>query len=279
MSSSDANPVHIYVATHLPIGIPESEIVSAVQAGSNDSTRSLFRLTDSDTIDNIAHLNSMYCELTVQYLLLASDSSVLPEKIGFMHYRRFICFTNPLVTIGIRLLGRLPKSQRWYVRLSNLCLEPRKIKMLVAGVDLVTPKPVDVRSLGFRSVRDHFVKSHFESDWEVCGKVIKELYPDLAEEFVNLDSNYLIYTCNIYIMSKRLFLDYFSMLYAILERVRVSIDFENRNAQETRALGYLAERIFTAFVSLKRKEGTTTIKELPLARVDPPRTPTLNKAE
>lgn len=278
MTHSHSNPMHIYVATHLPISIPENDIVSVVQAGSDSSRPAFCRLRDSDTKDNIASFNPMYCELTVQYMLLASKGTSLPEKIGFMHYRRFLSFAHPLLTIVIRLLGRLSKNQALFVKLVYLCLEPKKVRKLVGSADLVIPKPVDVRTLGFVSVREHFVSSHFEGDWELCGQVIKELYPGLSEEFTNLENSSLIHTCNVYIMSKSLFLEYGSMLFAILERVRLAIDFDNRTAQETRALGYLAERIFTAFVGLKRKEGKTRIIELSLARVDPPRAGQPNNA-
>jgi hypothetical protein len=269
---------HIFIASHLPLLIPQNAFVSVVKAGSSDSSTFIGQ-KDTDTKDNISYLNPMYCELTVQYMLLASGENSLPEKIGFMHYRRFLIVANPFFTIVLRLLGKLPNSHWLYTKRINLCLEPRRILKAVKKADLVIPKATDVRTQGFRSVREHYANYHFESDWEACGQVIKDLHPELSSEFENLDSNSIVYIGNIYIMSKTLFLEYGRLLFKILERVRVAIDFSNRTIQETRALGYLAERIFTAYVELKRKEGKITIMELPLARIDPPINPTLNKAE
>lgn len=272
MSFTSPNPVHIYIASHLPIQISENERVSIVQAGSADPGF-FCQLKDSDSKDNISHLNPVYSELTVQYMILASDKSALAEKIGFMHYRRFLVFANPLRALLLRLFVRFSFSRQGYRQIVKNCLDPKRLDEQTRNADLIIPKPINLRSLGFQSVKDHYIHHHFESDWEVCSQKVKEICPALYQEFLDLSTESNLYTGNIYSMSKGLFLEYGSLLFKILEQVRSEIDLDIRNTQEARALGYLAERIFTAFVNLKRKEGKIRIREFPLILINPPNHP------
>jgi hypothetical protein len=265
------NYVHLYIASHLPINLPSNEIVSPVGAGEVGAQSDLYRLKDSDTKNNISHLNVMYCELTVQYMVLSMDKSLIPEKIGFMHYRRFLSFANPLLTTLVNPMLRFIEGNSLYLKLFDFHLQPTSIRRIARKADLLIPYPLDLRTGGFSSVREHYVQapSHFESDWEACGAVIKEIYPELAHEWDHLSVSPHIYVGNIYVMSKSLFFEYGTKLFQILEQVRMRIDFEHRSTQEKRVLGYLAERIFTAFVGLKRREKTILIRHLSLVHADP----------
>lgn len=273
MPSSQGDSVHIYVASHLPSEIPVNSVVSAVHAGAADSVSKFYPITDADTQDNISHLNSLYSELTVHYMLLASEQRHLPERIGFMHYRRFLDFSDPQTQwekIKRRLVFLNPQ-RRFGIKLTSSLLEPKLISRAAHKADLVVPWPFDVRRAGFSSVRDQYISStsHFESDWEICGSVIERLYPDLYAEWSKLERSYLLHMGNIYIMRKKLFLEYGEILFKILEQVRAEVNFDNRSSPEKRVLGYLAERIFTAFVGLKRQEGEISIATLPLILIKP----------
>jgi hypothetical protein len=215
----------------------------------------------------------MYCELTVQYMVLVWEEGLLPEKIGFMHYRRFLDFSNPktLRAKFKKLLVYLDSRRGAGIKLTQADLRPKDILRAVQDADLLVPMPWDVRLAGYSSVRDQYVSapSHFESDWDICGSVIRQISPELYAQWAKLDTHHLLYPGNIYIMQKALFVEYGALLFKILEKVRAGLNFDTRSIQEKRALGYLAERIFTAFVGLKKEEGKISISALPLILIKP----------
>ena len=264
------NSVQILVASHRPADFTGNESVHIVHAGAALSPPLNFALTDADTEDNISNLNAMYCELTVQYMVLASGQLAFVDKIGFMHYRRFLDFASPLESKFDSLAARLRLIWGRARKLDHLRLKPKSISTACEGAELIVPEPYDVRRAGYKSVREQYVSSshHFESDWEVCGEVIANTDPALFEEWLNLNSTALLYPGNIYVMSTKLFQDYASALFTILEKVRMRIDCLGRSEQEMRVLGYLGERIFTAFVAMKQREQKIRVSTLPLILID-----------
>lgn len=257
--------ISVLIAAHKKFDLVPSDVVTPVQVGAALTKEALFENRDSDSADNISHLNPFYCELTAHYMAWKSDES--SDFVGLMHYRRFLALKLPVehdLTIHGYEVEALGKDFLAQVGLDNPTLEQE-----LSGVDMVVPRPFDVRLVGFKSIQRHYVGSadHHQDDWDSCESVIKRLYPYLYVHWMRQYQQHDLYAGNMFIMKRELFLEYSQIVFSILSEVMDIKKFASYSTQGKRVLGYLSERILSSFIKMKLEEGRTSIKEAAVAFV------------
>ena len=87
--------IKIGVACHKPSELPKNNLFLPIRVGAALASNDL-GLQRDDEGDNISKKNPQYCELTAQYWLWKNAKA---DYYGLCHYRRFLCFTNPIVSV------------------------------------------------------------------------------------------------------------------------------------------------------------------------------------
>ena len=213
--------VKILVVCHKNTALLKSKILLPIQVGTALGKEKLENMLADDTGENISEKNPMYCELTAQYW---AWKNLEADYYGFFHYRRYLNFSD-----------RKYKEDRWgNVREDALseamkkkyALSDDKIETLVRDYDLIISEEKNVVSMPGKAANVYEQYKYGDSlhieDLECISAIVKEKYPDYAEDLdVYLKGKYTCF-CNMYIMKKELFHEYMEWLFSIL------FEFEKR---------------------------------------------------
>ena len=85
--------------------------------------------------------------------------------------------------------------------------------------------------------------------------LLKRIYPEYADAADAYMHSKEIYYMNMYIMKKELFQEYMEWLFTLLNAFESENKEADRQKQEPRLEGYLAERLFGIFYLYQRKRG------------------------
>ncbi|EIX0915039.1 DUF4422 domain-containing protein, partial [Campylobacter jejuni] len=199
-----------------------------------------------DTGDNISHLNRYFCELTGMYWAWKNyDKLGNPDYIGFMHYRRFFIFNQPKKCWNIfdKYSHELIQSTANYHEQIFSCLH-NDITVALPGL---LPENIE------KQYKMHAF--HISKDFDLFKKIIQQEYPqyyDILEEYIQ---GHKAYFANMFIMNKELFFRYCDFMFSIVFKLHDSIeDYDKRNYQQIRAIGYLSETITGLFYKILEKE-------------------------
>ena len=207
--------VKILVVCHKNTALLKSKILLPIQVGTALGKEKLENMLADDTGENISEKNPMYCELTAQYW---AWKNLEADYYGFFHYRRYLNFSD-----------RKYKEDRWgNVREDALseamkkkyALSDDKIETLVRDYDLIISEEKNVVSMPGKAANVYEQYKYGDSlhieDLECISAIVKEKYPDYAEDLdVYLKGKYTCF-CNMYIMKKELFHEYMEWLFSIL---------------------------------------------------------------
>ncbi|MFT9424781.1 MAG: DUF4422 domain-containing protein [Acetobacter syzygii] len=255
--------IKIYVNYFSNNKIISNSVLEPIQVGKALSPVALDMIAD-DTGENISKKNPSYCEMTGVYWAWKNDRQ--SEYIGFMHYRRFLDFSSSAqkrdTTLGGTGIGRLDDDF-----LNNCGLTRQNMAQVLAQCEGVIPEPFNVKGIGYKTLEDQYrgTKGHHIKDFMAAKSVIHDLYPDDVVFFEKMASGSLLYPCNIFVFKRDLFLEYCAWVFPILEEVEKRIDTSGYNQQEKRVIGYLSERLFTAFIlKIRATHPHTRFKERPM---------------
>lgn len=201
---------------------------------------------------NISNLNKEYCELTAHYY---AWKNVDADFYGFCHYRRFLAIASG--TKKPYLSRKKFNEKRDYQLLGTRSNLERLMEN--KEFDIIAPKSED---MGL-SVRNHYSSSahHFAEDLFLFIEILKDKAPYLslaAEDYLNQNRQYF---CNMFIMSKALFIEYSEILFTTLEEFDRQKTLHG-NYQDDRTDGYLGE-IFTGIFLCYVKQKGAAIMEVP----------------
>lgn len=238
--------IRIFVSTHKPVDLFESEILQPVQVGSAGAHERYDWSLHDDEGDNISLQNPLYCELTTQYW---AWKNVEADYYGFCHYRRYFDFSserhheNPW---GEVIEGYINKeSQRKYG------LDDETIRSVVNGYDVITTEIKDLRRFP-GSVKTPI--RHYEmadrlnpTDLEHVIEILKDMQPDYAQDADEFLNGHESCFCNMFIMRRDVFRKYCSWLFPILFRFVDETDFDLYSVEALRTPGHLAERLFNIY--------------------------------
>ena len=174
-----------------------------------------------DTGHHISDLNPSYGELTGIYWLWKNYSDV--DYVGVCHYRRYFWNArNQLMTI--------PEYER-----------------ILQEYDVIVSNGVygDV-------ILDAYATAHNVNDLLACGEAIKTLYPEDSAYFDQVINQNKSYFGNLCVMSKKMFDDYCTWLFAIFEEAGKKIDTTGYVAYHARVFGFLSETLLMVYVYARK---------------------------
>ena len=187
---------------------------------------------ETDFKDNISHLNSKINEMTAIYAYwknLMKDA----DYIGFNHYRRLF-------------------------RIEDL--------NDIAEYDIIDAKPIPMvfnMSYFTGSQIPNFVPTDIKNGYAICHKIddwnkmeclIKQTpyYVDFEEWS---KQNSLTSPCNMFIMKKKIFEEYCEFIFPILFELDKQVDLSGYDNYQKRQLSFLAERMTSLFLFVKKQQG------------------------
>lgn len=251
--------IKILISYHKPATLLKSDILTPINVGRALLKKDNFRessfetvwlnrhMIGDDTGDNISEKNREFCELTSLYWAWKNLPALSnPEYLGFMHYRRHLCFdlnnSDQLNKYGLLEENVIDEE---YIR--KYKLDDANISSVVKSADIVTVKPCDSMNLGSRNNYDHYKSSspylHIQ-DYDKAIKILKEQYPEYAEDADIYNQSTKGYFTNIFIMKTPLFKEFASWLFNILFTLEKQVDLKLYNVQESRIFGYISEWLF-----------------------------------
>ena len=181
-----------------------------IQAGAALTNQKLCLVRD-DTGRNISDKNRQYCELTALYWIWKNDDA---DYLGLCHYRR------------------------------HFELDEEKIQnMASSDIDVVLTLPI----LNYTSVREVYRHDHVEADWDKMLEAVRILCPAYMPEAIEVQNGNFYYGYNMLIARKKIFGDYCSWLFPILEYCDMNCEKKVDPYQE-RYIGFLAERLLTIYM-------------------------------
>lgn len=228
----------------------------------------LSNMIGDDTGDNISYKNREFCELTGIYWAWKNlDKLNNPDYIGFMHYRRHLCF-DVNCDEEVAVSGLLDSEILDDEYLTKYGLTEQNIKELTNKYDIIVGEKIDVTRMGKKNTYDHYKNVspnilHIE-DYDLVLDIVDKLYPDYSYSITEYNASPYAYFANIFILKKELFNEFATWLFSILTEAEKVIDVSAYNLQEIRVLAYISEWLFGIwFTQLKKNEA---IKYLELKR-------------
>lgn len=213
---------NIFIVTHASPNFTAPEGYSFLKVGS-----AAFEAEYSDDSgDNISQLNPYYCELTGLYWIWKNYKCDPEDVVGLVHYRRV--FGDP----GI------------YSILKKRFLPIEKIVKDLSRSDLIIPD----RRYFKNGIYNHYKKYHEIGDLEVCLEYLRSngKLPLEVENMIMSDKRGVV--CNMFITKKKTLDEYCEWLFPMFFSVEKSLDLDSRSDFQKRAMGFLGENLFNAWL-------------------------------
>lgn len=249
--------IAVFIATHKSFQRPEGHVFVPLQLGNQPENLGYLR---ENQLDNIADKNPYFCELTALYFLW---KNVHTPVIGLVHYRRYFAKKRNIVQRRINqlayLLGLVPKQQTSH----HTILTSDEIQQLWQNsqADLIVPAGVDLDT----SLYDNYNQNHHIQDWHIVKQIVEEKAPQYSLTIAKVEQNCILYPYNMFIGKKEIINDYCEWLFDILFEAEKKIDCSQYDSYNQRVFGFLAERLFTAWIV--HNQNKYKIKHVPVQRV------------
>jgi lipopolysaccharide biosynthesis glycosyltransferase len=256
--------IKILVATHKPAYFPDNPLLCPIQTGTALSNDELPAILHDNTGANISEQTG-YAELRAVYWAWKNLDA---DYFGLFHYRRYFSFApNSLPTdpYGNIIRAGIPSS------IAELGLEPANMRSIIESHDLIIP--VKIAIPGATSAYDHYRREHVIRDLDFALAYIAAQYPALADLAVEEVHSPKSYYCNMFVMRKDLFHEYCEFLFDVLGAFESTVDTSKYNLRQSRAVGYLGERLTSIFFAHLIRSRDLRVKELQVAyfeHTDPP---------
>ena len=253
--SLNKSDVKVFISYHKPSIILKSDIMTPIHVGAKLSSLDLGVQRD-DEGDNISEKNPKLCELTAQYWAWKNEDA---EYYGFMHYRRQFIFEDIDECTDTGGLVHFECIDDDYIK--KIGLDDEHIRNSLTGVDLIVPQCLDMWDFSCLTNEVQFstLPNLHGRDFNTVCEVAMELFPEYTDSIEEFRTGHNVYWYNMFIMKKELFHSYCEWLFPILLESEKRIDFSEYDAQETRTLAFMAERLFSIFVNHHLKEKPDTI--------------------
>lgn len=225
----------IYVGTFSPGEKPSDAGYVQMQLGRAAASLKFGEIGD-DTGHSISERNQFYCELTGLYWIWKND--LRSEYVGMVHYRRFLAAKE----LAVEFSGLSIASSADFTEFE-------------AGADIIVPEfqKFYVHNTAIPlSVRQQYEGMHVAGDLYLAREVISKSCPEYlsAYDFV-LDGN-SISPFNMFVGKKLVIDRYCEWLFGILFELENQIPSIFYDRYQSRAIGFLAERLFNVWLTSNR---------------------------
>lgn len=227
--------VRILIACHASGPVPEGPHLLPIHVGRAGAKAPLPGMIGDDTGENISAMNPEYCELTAHYWAWKNFADSRP--VGLMHYRRLFDFAGRLNGQGhAERFVRHFDQQAWHA----------DVEARFAGATepmLILPRPVRLSlPLGL-----HYRTFHHGDDLATLRAVVAEYYPGFLPDLDRALRGRLFLMGNMFVMSRPVLDHYSALLFDVLARTRARRGERQDSGYQRRWLGFLAERVMTAY--------------------------------
>ena len=261
------NPkVKIFVVCHKPSYVPDNELLYPIQVGTELAETVLPDMLHDNEGENISQKNKSYCELTAQYWAWKNEEA---DYYGFFHYRRYFSFSDNM---------HLTEDE-WgnivYRKISKTCIDElhlnkNDMEEFITQYDVIVPKKRKLYWLengkkGQSTVYNEYIHQphQHKDDIRMLLNVIRKKYPDFKDDILEYMNGTEAYECNMFIMKKEVFQAYQAWLFDVLFEVEKHIkSVSDYNTEETRVMGFLAERACGIYIHHLKKQKKYKIAEV-----------------
>lgn len=271
--------IKIFV-THFnkPDYIYEDDVFVPIQAWKKNAKIDLWIQWD-DTWDNISEKNPQYAELTTQYWVWKNYDLSDVDYVWFCHYRRYLDFKNRLTFNHIKdiinrsdwlnnLCSNLFFYIFWYNRKVNYSKNSLR-KYSNNTKNFINKKKPDIvlwkRNIGllFKRMKPLYHMGLSDLYRNILQEIIINKYPSYKTALENIQNIERVNYCNIFIMKKKIFIEYserlFSVLFELEKQLKIkniidlsSKEFITTDTKWTRFLWCLGERLLNLFIYVKK---------------------------
>lgn len=222
--------IQIVVVTHKEYTFPTDKAYVPIRVGNKPEN---YQGCTDDTADNIAQLNSSFCELTALYWLWKNSQAGI---IGLMHYRRYFRAAHKSLIVKKE---KIAHSQDFQPGLN-------KNTIFVA-------KP---RNYFITTIKKHYCRAHYSSDFDLLRQEILERYPKYIESFDRVMNRSYLSLYNMFVAPRTVIEPYFEWLFTILFALEKKIPYQGYDNYQKRVFGFMAERLFNVWLE-KNKDQLT----------------------
>lgn len=224
-----------------------SDTLTPISTGNNKLNT---KMLNDNTLNNIAHKNPYYAEMTAWYWVWKNflQTHEKTEFIGFCHYRRFLDFTKG--PSGYRTFSKRLDCSVFKETYSSNYSE-NIVYDYIKNYDVILPELHHLyKEEG--TIYNQFVKGHPKEEIDKLINIIKNFYPDYVqdmEEFLNGTTGYF---CLNYVMKTHLFEEFMTWTFDLLDKMEKITDWSKYTdylTQKTPA--YLMERFFNVWLRHK----------------------------
>lgn len=213
--------IQIFTMTHKKFEVPPDTMYRPLHVGR--AGRADLGYLGDDTGEHISELNCYYSELTGLYWIWKNYKDA--EYVGTCHYRRYLINEQEKVFTG------------------------EEFEKLLQTYDLITTKKVKLNnSYYFGFSANHNIKA-----LDATGEVIRELYPEYYDTYLDLVNGTETYFGNIMVTSKVLYDEYCAWLFSIFFEVQKRIELETgEDAYHKRVFGFISEFLLLVWVTVQK---------------------------
>lgn len=185
---------------------------------------------------NISYKNDSYCELTALYWIWKNS---FDKTVGLNHYRRIFMYEDLY---------------------NDEIVQYSDLECFLQTADIILPSIHHEQ----QTVYQHYVRSHYKIDIDLCFQLIKQLYPEYTPDFNYVMSQNNEYGFNIFMSQKNIIDEYCDWLFTLLFNLEEINNIDKYDKYQKRVYGFLAERLFNVWLFHHKLK----IKELPLKNPD-----------
>jgi len=117
------------------------------------------------------------------------------------------------------------------------------------------------------SVETQYQSNHNIDDLHITRKILQELSPDYIETFDKVMKSNSVHLNNMFILRRDIFEKLCEWLFPILNEIDKRVDYTNYNANQSRAVGYISERLVSVFIEKEILNNVNNLRVCELNRV------------
>lgn len=241
-----------------------------VRCGAVYDERENVTMLGDDTGDNISEKRMSYCELTVQYW---AWKNVKADYYGLCHYRRYLSFAD-------KKYDHTDDNNHIVETIidNDFCMKyglfEENMVSQIKDYDVISLIPLQLDKL--KHIKKSTVYQSLKNNPKVFPMeivdgfitIVKQYYPDYAEDVNAYFNGYTWRAFNCYIMKKSFFDEYNTMLFHALSILEQKFDFSYLNQEQLRIPGYMGEALWGIYYLHLERLKTAALCEHQLIRVE-----------
>ena len=244
MDSDGGKGARILIACHRAGPVMQGPHLLPIHVGRAGAAAPLPGMIGDDTGDEISALNPEYCELTAHYWAWKNLPGA--EPVGLMHYRRLFDLAGGGHGPAERFAPGFDKGAWQRAVAARFADQSGPLLMVARPARLSLP-------LGL-----HYRVFHHGADLAALRSVVAERHPGFAPDLDRALRGTRFVMGNMFVMSRPVFDHYSALLFDILGRTRDRsgdrLAAREGAGYQRRWLGFLAERVMTAYVLGRHRE-------------------------